>query len=121
MAYPEFLPAPSAEAMTNCLATLIDGLDPIRAHLLTRIVYRGHLSSWSAINESTRNRITDAAGEHYERLREWLQSATDDPMPLNQFLSQIIDSVLKQPGYILFNNPEGTSCCRKPDIVSGTI
>jgi hypothetical protein len=98
----EHLP-PTAD-LTDTLVQVIDGLDPVRARLLTEIIYsvgRWELSSFAEINHVMQSRITYVAGERYERLRNWLfeQRETTDEIPPDHFLRSLFGDLLSQPGY----------------------
>lgn len=98
-----------AEDVADALAQAIDGLDPVRARLLTQIVYRRRgdlpsLSSFTQIKGDMQKRVSFLAGERYELLREWLasyqaQAEHEGPIPLDHFLSRLFGEVLSQPGF----------------------
>ena len=84
----------------------IVGLDPVRATLLSTIVYPprrrdNELGRFSVINEEIRQRITYTAGERFERLRAWLYAyrAEGGSLPLDQFFARLFGEVLSQPGF----------------------
>lgn len=84
------------------LSQVIDGLDPVRADLLTRIVYRnGRLGPFTAITDpDTQEKITFTAGERYNALRDWLEAEKEaDPTPPDHLVSRLYSEVLSQPGY----------------------
>lgn len=104
VAYPQHLPAPPVSDVETAFATLIDGLDPVRARLLVQIVYRHGLSSFLEINDTMRQRITEVAGQRYEYLRRWLEDATAATIPLDYFMSRLFGEVLSQAGYGFYEN-----------------
>lgn len=96
---------PTAADMANMLGQLIDGLDPIRARLLTEIVYgsggRHELGSFDTINPRMQSRITYVCGERYEYLRQWLteMQAVIAEIPPDHFLRSLFGDIASQPGY----------------------
>ncbi len=111
LAFPEcgLLPEPFDVALA--LSQAIVGLDPVRASLLTQVVYRPHqaesggvLSSFQQITGPIRERITYQAGEKFERLRTWLQQIRGEgeqtePLVLDHFFSRLFGELLSQPGF----------------------
>ncbi len=111
LTFPEmgFVPAPSDIARALFLA--IDGLDLVRASLLTEIVFRKRdgkamLSSFELIKADIQDRITYSVGERYEYLRNWLgerraefELNAGDYEGLDYFLSRLFSEVLSQPGF----------------------
>jgi hypothetical protein len=83
----------------------IDGLDLIRAKILTEIVYRVKqetltLSPFDQIIPATQARISYVLGEKYDHLRLWLEEYLNSgPSELDHFISRIFGEVLSQPGY----------------------
>ncbi|OGO12030.1 MAG: hypothetical protein A2Y53_02935 [Chloroflexi bacterium RBG_16_47_49] len=105
LAHPEWGFVPSKFDVAHSLIQAIDGLDLIRAKILTDIVYRvrdgiPRLSAFDQIIPSAQERISFLLGEKYEHLRIWLeeyhQSSPDD---LDHFISMLFGEVLSQPGY----------------------
>lgn len=106
------LPPPAD--VTNALTVLIADLDPIRARLLTEIVYgsgRAELGSFEVINSDMQSRITFVAGERYERLRQWLVSQRTDvaQTPPDHFLRQLFGDIASQTGFGLQQNYEAAA------------
>ncbi len=105
-------PAPPPSDVADALSQVIEGLDPVRARLLTNIVYRqqhgGVLSSFEAIQPAVRERITYQAGQRYEMLRTWLQTVSAElaqaPQPLDYFFRRLFGEVLSQPGFGFHSN-----------------
>ncbi len=104
LAHPEWGFTPPRADVADALGQAIVELDPVRAWLLTQIVYRpGHdvLGSFDTIRTASQERITYVAGEKYEALRNWLvnyrKSGTNVPPDL--FLRRLFGEVLSQPGY----------------------
>ncbi len=106
LAHPGWQRPPLASDVAQALYLAIDGLDPVRAHLLTRIVYRmraaepPQLTSFDIISGKTQDRITYRLGQAYEQLRRWLVAYQQDtPLPLDVFLSRLFGEVVSQPGF----------------------
>ena len=87
------------------LVQAIDGLDLIRAQLLTEIVYRTkdgqpYLSSFDIIAPEIQERITYLIGSRYETLLHWLTSYKEHPpLELDHFISLLFGEVLSQLGF----------------------
>jgi hypothetical protein len=103
--HPEWGFIPSKFDVAYSLLQAIDGLDLIRAKILTDIVYRiqdsiPKLSSFERIIPSAQERISFSLGEKFDHLRLWLdeyhQSRPDD---LDYFISMLFGEILSQPGY----------------------
>ncbi|MCB9435656.1 MAG: hypothetical protein H6673_01520 [Anaerolineales bacterium] len=96
---------PPAADMANALEQLIDGLDPIRARILTEIVYgsagRRELGSFDDINPKMQSRITYICGERYEQLRQWLidMRTTVSEIPPDHFLRSLFGDIASQVGF----------------------
>lgn len=90
--------------LANGLVQLIGGLDPIRARLLTEIVYgvgQSEPSSFDIINPTMQERITYTCGNRYETLRDWLleQRQHVPSTPPDHFLRSLFGDIASQPGY----------------------
>jgi hypothetical protein len=105
IAHPEWGFNPSKFDVVHSLMQAIDGMDLIRAKILTDTVFRTrdgvpHFSAFDQVNPSTQDRISYSLGERFDRLRIWLlennQSSTDE---LDHFISLLFGEVLSQPGY----------------------
>ena len=88
------------------LQLAIRRLDPIRAALLTHIVYPARkqtieLHPFAGLNADMQRRITFAAGEAYDLLRDWLYAyrAESEVLPLDQFFARLFGEVLSRPGF----------------------
>ena len=106
LAHPFWGMAPAAPDVTLTLTVAIGDLDPVRATLLSTIVYPprrrdNELGRFGALTEEARQRITYAAGERYDRLRAWLYAyrAEAGSLPLDQFFARLFGEVLSQPGF----------------------
>jgi hypothetical protein len=77
LAHPDWGCCPSPFDVAYALMMAIDGLDLVRAQLLTQIVYRPSegrpaLTSFDQIVPEMQERLTFVLGERYERLRRWI-------------------------------------------------
>ena len=106
LAHPDWGVRPEPHDVILALVTGIERMDPVRANLLADIVYPSRrrtieLGRFGALNTRAQERITFAAGEAYERLRDWLYDyrAAAEPLPLDQFLARLFGEVLSQPGF----------------------
>lgn len=94
---------PPAADFSNALVQII-GIDPIRARLLTEIVYgvgRSEPTSFDQIHATMQERITYSYGNHYEQLRLWLleQRALVSITPPDYFLRDLFGNLASQPGF----------------------
>lgn len=107
LAHPTWQHYPQPSDVTLTFGVALDGLDPVRAHLLTQVVYgtrgnrAGELASFDSQRQAVQNRITYALGERYEALRDWLYAyrAETEFTPLDQFFARLFGELLSQPGY----------------------
>ncbi len=111
LANPRWGYAPPRADVAHALQTAIAGLDPVRAGLLAKVVYRPGgeepLSSFTRIKPDMQARITYVAGERYEALRGWLLEATAwQDAPLDHLFSRMFGEALSQPGYGFHDDPE---------------
>jgi len=85
-----------------------DGLDLVRAQLLTDIVYRQRdlrFSSFQDIKSDVQERITYSIGERYSTLRTWIEEYREGGyLPLDHFFRKIFGEVLSQPGFGYHND-----------------
>jgi len=92
---------------------VIDGLDLVRAQLLTAYTYKKSadgfpLSPFEEVPSNIRERVTYRVGEKFDRLRNWLASVENqDPLPLDFFLNKLFGEVLSQPGYGFHSDLDG--------------
>ena len=101
LAHPHWNSPPPPFDVINVFMTAL-GMDLVRAHLLTEIVFRGGfgLLPLDDVNSEARERITDEFSARYARLRDWLLRYRDgQPQPLDHFFRRIFGEVLSQPGY----------------------
>ena len=111
LAHPDWAIRPPSPDVTHAIAVCIDDLDPIRASLLSKIIFppRGSriaLSSFDEITAVMQERITFVAGEAYDRLRNWLYAyrASGELLPLDQFFARLFGEILSQPGFGFHND-----------------
>ncbi|MCD6284292.1 MAG: hypothetical protein J7M39_00070 [Anaerolineae bacterium] len=113
LAHPQWGIVPATHDVAHAMMSAIGGLDLVRAHLLSQIVYRRQdgrpeLVSFDEINMDVQQRITFAFGERYERLRNWLgRYASETPAPFDHFLSRLFGEMLSQPGYGFHRDLDG--------------
>jgi len=91
--------------LAYALVQAIDGLDLVRAQLLTAYAYKKSesdfpLQPFEAIPPRVRDRVTFRVGERYDHLRNWLEKVNAlAELPLDFFLNKLFGEVLSQPGY----------------------
>ncbi len=106
LAHPHWGMRPAAADVTLALTLTVDELDPVRAHLLSRIVYPERrptidLGRFGELVPEMQERITFRLGEIYDRLRDWIYTyrANPDLIPLDQFFARFFGELLSQPGF----------------------
>jgi hypothetical protein len=110
LAHPAWHRPPPAADVAHALMLSIADLDPVRAHLLTDIVYRVRdnqpsLTPFHQIVPETQHRISYLLGTRYDELRSWIEGYVhetkggDAAGPLDHFLSALFGEVLSQPGF----------------------
>jgi hypothetical protein len=106
LAHPQWGVRPAPADVTLALTLAIQSLDPVRGHLLSRIVYperRGtiEVGRFGELVPEMQERITFTLGEAFDRLREWLYAYRNSPevTPLDQFFARLFGELLSQPGY----------------------
>ncbi len=103
LAHPYWNIHPPKFDVAYALMQSIDGLDLVRAQLLTEIVYRQRdlmLSPFDNINQDVQDRITFTLGNRYSTLRDWLNAYRDgSPLPLDHFFRKLFGEVLSQAGF----------------------
>ncbi len=86
----------------------IEGLDLVRAQLLTEIVYHHRdlsLAPFDGIKTDVQERITFSVGNRYSTLRESLLAYRDSELlPLDHFLRKLFGEVLSQSGFGFHRN-----------------
>ncbi len=108
IAHPHWHFQPPKFDLAYTLVQAIDGMDLVRAQLLTEIVYRAKdltLAAFDGILPDVQERITYTLGNRYALLRAWLLAYRDgDPLPLDHFLRKLFGEVLSQPGFGFHSN-----------------
>jgi hypothetical protein len=110
IAHPEWGFIPSKFDIAQSLMQAIDGLDLIRAKILTDIVFRIRngfpvLTTFEQIIPATQDRITFSIGEKFDHLRLWLDEYhQSQPADLDHFICMLFGEVLSQPGYGFYGN-----------------
>ncbi|MBI5669888.1 MAG: hypothetical protein HZC41_17985 [Chloroflexi bacterium] len=96
--------------IAQALELAIDGLDPVRASLLAHAVHRPEgLLAYETLPPVMQERITLPIGLRYNRLRQWLADHPVAGQPPDRFFAQLLEEVLTQPGYGLFENVSADS------------
>jgi hypothetical protein len=108
LAHPHWSIHPPKFDVAYALMQSIEGLDLVRAQLLTEIIYRQRdlqLSTFDQIKPDVQERITFSIGNRYEVLRDWLLAyREDDQLPLDHFFRKLFGEVLSQPGFGYHSN-----------------
>ncbi|MEB2334988.1 MAG: hypothetical protein OZ914_11845 [Anaerolineaceae bacterium] len=103
LAHPHWNIHPPKFDAAYALMQSIDGLDLVRAQLLTDIVYRQRdlqLSTFDQIKPDVQERITFSVGNRYSTLRNWIEEyRASDVLPLDHFLRKLFGEVLSQTGF----------------------
>ena len=110
LAHPAWRQPPPAADVAQALLQSIADLDPVRARLLTDIVYRPrqgepHLTPFHQIVPEMQERISYLLGTRYDDLHAWIDSYVDEtsgeekPEELDHFLSRLFGELLSQPGF----------------------
>ena len=108
LAHPAWNIHPPKFDVAYALMQSIEGLDLVRAQLLTEIVYHQRdlsLAPFDGINTDVQERITFSVGNRYSALRDWLLSYRDSGLlPLDHFLRKLFGEVLSQAGFGFHRN-----------------
>ena len=108
LAHPHWNIHPPKFDLAYALMQSIDGLDLIRAQLLTEIIYRQRdlqLSTFDQIKSDVQERITFSIGNRYSTLRDWLLAYREsEQLPLDHFFRKLFGEVLSQVGFGYHNN-----------------
>lgn len=103
LAHPHWNIHPPKFDVAYALMQSIDGLDLVRAQLLTDIVYRQRdlqLSTFDQIKPDVQERITFSVGNRYSTIRNWIEEyRTSNLLPLDHFLRKLFGEVLSQAGF----------------------
>lgn len=108
LAHPHWSIHPPKFDVAYALMQSMEGLDLVRAQLLTEIVYRQRdlqLSPFDQIKPDMQERITFSIGNRYSALRDWLLVYREsDPLLLDHFFRKLFGEVLSQPGFGYHSN-----------------
>jgi len=109
LAHPQWKLPVNKTQMRAALMQAIEGLDLVRASLLTDIVFKANraepLTSFDIIKPEMQERITYRLGNRYEQLRQFLLDyRAGEPVELDVFLSRLFGSLLGQPGFAFHTN-----------------
>jgi hypothetical protein len=107
LAHPGWYRPPPLADVAHTLALAIDDMDPVRARLLTDVVYRirdgkPELAPWHQIVPEMQQRISYLLGGRYSELWQWTEDYVDlanDGDRLDHFLSRLFGELLSQPGF----------------------
>ncbi|MGD8627252.1 MAG: hypothetical protein PVJ34_22140, partial [Anaerolineae bacterium] len=110
LAHPAWQRPPPAADVAQSLMQAISEMDPVRARLLTDIVYRVRegrpaLMPFHQIVAGTQERISYLLGGRYDELRAWLQAyvagagSTRPEEGLDHFMRRLFGEILSQPGF----------------------
>jgi hypothetical protein len=108
LAHPHWSIHPPKFDVAYALMQSIEGLDLIRAQLLTEIIYRQRdflLAPFDNIKPEVQERITFSIGNRYSVLRDWLLAYREsDQLPLDHFFRKLFGEMLSQPGFGYHSN-----------------
>lgn len=110
LAHPDWEHVPVASDVAHAFMITIDGLDLVRARLLTDIVYRPRdgrpaLTSFDQIRTEVQQRIGFTFGERFDRLRSWLEAyAQAPPLELEDFIQGLFSDLLSSAGFGFHRN-----------------
>ncbi|HEY5269196.1 MAG TPA: UvrD-helicase domain-containing protein [Anaerolineales bacterium] len=112
LAHPGWDVRPTKFDVAYAILYAIEGMDLVRAQLLSEIVYRLRdisLSGFAAIRTEVQERITFVFGQQYETLREWIEAYRQQPVPdpLDHFLRRLFGEILSQKGFGYHRNNDG--------------
>ncbi len=108
-AYPAWQRCPPRTDVAQALMIAIDGLDAVRARLLTEIVYQPHegrpeLGDSANIRPQVQQRIGFVATERFERLRHWLIEQANLRPELDDLIARLFQELLARPGFGFYQN-----------------
>jgi superfamily I DNA/RNA helicase len=108
LAHPQWNIHPPKFDVAYMLIQSIQGLDLIRAGLLTDIVYHTRnltLTPFEGIKADVQERITYNIGNRYSTLRNWINEyQASEVLPLDHFFRKLFGEVLSQPGFGYHDN-----------------
>lgn len=114
LAHPSWQRRPPRPDVALTLGSAIARLDPVRASVLAQAAYDvgegagGGLVAFEGLRGDVQRRVSFAAGELYEQLREWLADyrAESEFSPLDRFFARIFGELLSQPGFGFHERPD---------------
>ena len=110
LAHPGWQMTPAEFDVAFAVMTAIDGLDLIRAKLLTEMLYRdGRMLPFSDVkSEAMQDRITYELGARYDGLQTWLNNYIEgEPTEaLDIFFRRLFGEVLSRPGFGFHDNSD---------------
>lgn len=108
LAHPRWEVRPTTFDVAYALMQSIEGLDLVRAQLLTEIMYRLKdftLAPFDGILSEVQERITFVLGNRYAELRQWMLAyRAGEALPLDHFLRKLFGEILSQPGFGFHSN-----------------
>jgi hypothetical protein len=112
LAHPTWEIHPTKFEMASMLYYALEGMDLVRAELLSEIVYRVRdltLSSFAGIRTEVQERITFIYGQQYETLKGWIDAYRQQsaPDPLDHFLRRLFGELLSQKGFRMHRDTDG--------------
>lgn len=116
LAHPEWNTSPSPFEIANLLTQVIEGLDCVRANLLSELVYPSsktgaprRLVPVPVKNQALLERIGFRFIQKVNRLQEWLNAYLPAPgEDLDHFWRRLFDEVLSRDGFTFHSNPRAT-------------
>lgn len=115
LAHPQWQLPPAEFDIAFALMTAIDGLDLIRAKLLTEMLYRqGALLPFSKVQSPTmQTRVTFELGQRYDRLVSWLERYREQGGvgAIDIFFKRIFGELLARSGYGFHGNIDAGNIC----------
>ena len=110
LAHPGWDMAPAAFDVAFALVAAIDGLDLVRAKLLTDVLYRrGQLLPFAEIKVAAmQDRITFELGARYDSVQGWLgdYSAGTPTEAIDIFFRKLFGEVLSRPGFGFYDDQD---------------
>lgn len=110
LAHPEWGYRPPVADVADTLSQVVADLDPVRAWLLARIVYRPSdeaLAPFENIQAGSQARIMYGAGGRYDALRAWLLAYREqERVPPDHFFTRLFGGLLAQTGFGFFQDLE---------------
>jgi len=105
LAHPQWNLAVDPFEVRSMLLQAIEGLDLVRAELITFYLFSkknkaAPLNNFDPLKPDLQERITYSIGERFMRLRDWLGAYLEqDPVELDTFFARLFGEILSQPGF----------------------